>query len=119
MRRIPSDFADLGITSKLPHQLPSFMRPCKADINSMHTKKHRLPYKCTFAGCRWGQRGKGFYQRRELEKHEKTHLAGLSFSCPVKSCSSSATREDNLVRHLKKTHGIKAKKADIASLCRR
>ncbi|EAQ91668.1 predicted protein [Chaetomium globosum CBS 148.51] len=93
-----------------------FRRP--GDYN-MHTKRHRLPYKCTFAGCRWGQRGKGFSQRRELEKHEKTHLAGLSFSCPVKSCSSSATREDNLVRHLKKTHGIKAKKADIASLYRR
>ena len=97
----------------------NLLRPGKADISSMHTKKHTLPYKCTSAGCRWGRPGKGFYQLRDLRKHEKTHLGCPSFRCPVENCPSSATREDNMVRHLKDMHRIEVRQADIPSLCGR
>ncbi|KAK3295263.1 uncharacterized protein B0H64DRAFT_143381 [Chaetomium fimeti] len=85
----------------------------------MHTKRHTLPYKCTTPGCLWGQPNKGFSQRRELERHEKAHLAGSSLCCPVEGCNSGANRDDNMVRHLRKAHGMKVKKRDIPALCRR
>ena len=76
-------------------------------------KRHTLPYKCPFPGCLRGRPESGFYQDRDLEKHKKTHLAGPSFRCPVQGCSGSATRDYNMVRHLKDQHGIRVKKAEI------
>ena len=80
----------------------------------MHMKKHTRPYTCSAPGCPWG-----FYQDRDLKKHEKTHLAEASFRCFVEGCHGSATRHYNMVRHLKDQHGIEVKQAEIASLCPR
>ncbi|KAH6838580.1 hypothetical protein B0I37DRAFT_241002 [Chaetomium sp. MPI-CAGE-AT-0009] len=85
----------------------------------MHTKKHTLPYKCATDGCPWGRPDKGFSQRRDLRKHEEIHGPARLFRCPIEGCDSGATRDDNMVRHLKKQHCMKVKKIDIPRLCKR
>lgn len=85
----------------------------------MHMKKHELPYKCSSPGCRFGGNTGGFYQLRDLRKHQETHLARPSFRCYFEGCPRSATRHYNMVRHLRKQHGIMVKQGEIAALCRR
>ncbi|KAK0717438.1 hypothetical protein B0T26DRAFT_647750 [Lasiosphaeria miniovina] len=78
-----------------------------------HTKKHTLPYLCPVDGCPRGVLGAGFYQRRDRNKHRDSHSAAASFRCPVEGCDSTATRDYNMVRHMKDQHKIKIKKADL------
>jgi ankyrin repeat protein len=66
---------------------------------SRHSKTHTRPYECN--NC-----GRGFALRLDLARHVKArHRVGLSrHECPVQHCTFTATREDNLNRHLRKKH---------------
>jgi hypothetical protein len=84
-----------------------------------HRKKHTKPYNCTVPGCRFEYPNLGFAQKRELDKHMKTHYPERSFRCYVEGCPSSGTLAYNMVRHLKKQHGIHVKQGEIERLCPR
>ncbi|KAK3365527.1 hypothetical protein B0T24DRAFT_391979 [Lasiosphaeria ovina] len=78
-----------------------------------HTKRHTLPYLCPVDGCLRSVPGTGFYQTRDRDKHRDSHSAAASFRCPVEGCGGTATRDYNMVRHVKDQHKIKIKKADL------
>ena len=80
-----------------------FKRPC--DFRK-HMKRHTRPYKCTCCP-------KAFYQDRDLQKHSRTHLGGPSWRCPWEGCSSKYTVDDNLVRHIRKKHGVVVPKGSL------
>ncbi|KAK3385477.1 hypothetical protein B0H63DRAFT_183276 [Podospora didyma] len=86
-----------------------------------HKKKHTLPYKCLAEGCAFSEHGHpgGFTQRRDLEKHTATHRPRPSFRCHVPGCESRATRDYNMVRHLKAQHGIRIQQRKVSELCSR
>ncbi|KAK1753257.1 hypothetical protein QBC47DRAFT_363064 [Echria macrotheca] len=84
-----------------------------------HLKRHDLPYKCRFPGCKYTGTN-GFSQLRDQERHEEdAHQAKSSFRCYVAECPGSAKRADNMMRHLRGQHGIKSTKADVIALCKR
>jgi len=84
-------------------------------------KTHDLPYKCEVEGCKYGEGGDpgGFPQLRGLQRHQKTHQPEPSFRCYMPGCTSSATRADNMVRHLKERHEIEITQGDVERLCPR
>jgi len=84
-------------------------------------KRHTLPYKCVDERCIYseGRDPGGFSQLRDLQRHETTHQPKPSYHCYWPGCQSSATRDYNMVRHLKEKHGIEIKQGDVASLCGR
>jgi len=85
-----------------------------------HMKRHTLPYKCDVEGCSYSEGGDpgGFYQLRDLKRHETTHQPERSYHCYWPGCSSSATRAYNMVRHLREQHDIEEiKQGDVVSLC--
>jgi hypothetical protein len=86
-----------------------------------HKKIHTLPYKCAVEGCAFSENGDrgGFSQQRDLERHAATHQPLRSFRCYFPGCKSSATRDYNVVRHLRKQHGIEIQQRDVWVLCAR
>lgn len=85
-----------------------------------HMKQHTRPHKCPIEGCRFAEGGNpgGFGQPRDLENHMKTHDPKPSYKCYIAGCTSSATRKDNMVRHLKDQHEVEIKQTEVANLCR-
>ncbi|KAK4459745.1 hypothetical protein QBC42DRAFT_4825 [Cladorrhinum samala] len=81
----------------------------------MHLKRHSRPYKCRRPDCCYNKRG--FPQLRDLQRHEVTHKGARSFRCYFEGCRGSATRLDNMVRHVQMAHKVKVRKAEIAALC--
>lgn len=84
-------------------------------------KQHQRPHHCPLEGCRFAEEGDpgGFGQPRDLETHMATHNPRPSFRCFVAGCTSSATRKDNIVRHLKDQHGVKIRQSEVEGLCPR
>ncbi|KAK0655021.1 hypothetical protein B0T16DRAFT_450764 [Cercophora newfieldiana] len=94
-----------GKTLACPHDSCSevFARPC--DLRK-HEKKHTRPYGCELCPRR-------FYQQRDLDKHCRTHYGGPLWPCPFDGCDKKFTVDDNLVRHIKRTHGQVVKKSSL------
>jgi len=95
----------VGETFPCPHASCTevFVRPC--DLKK-HRKKHTRPYKCKLCP-------QDFYQRRDLEKHTRVHVGGPSWPCPYENCGKKYTVDDNLVRHIKKEHGVVVQKSSL------
>ncbi|KAH8773866.1 hypothetical protein F5882DRAFT_299981 [Hyaloscypha sp. PMI_1271] len=66
--------------------------------------KHTRPYKCPISGCKV----KDFSNAGELRRHRREVHTSPAFTCPVVICKRHRRgfgRKDNLVQHLKRTHG--------------
>lgn len=86
-----------------------------------HEKTHSLPYKCHFEGCLFseGELRVGFRQQRDLDRHLETHQPVRAYRCYVPGCESTATRNYNMKRHLRRQHNIEVTLADVEVLCNR
>jgi uncharacterized Zn-finger protein len=94
-----------GQTLACPHDscFEVFSRPC--DLRK-HEKKHTKPYRCEMCP-------RGFYQKRDLQKHSRTHSGGPLWHCPFDECEGKFTVDDNLVRHIKRIHNQVVKKSSL------
>lgn len=71
-----------------------------------HEKKHTRPYGCELCPRR-------FYQKRDLDKHSRTHTGGPSWLCAFDGCGKKFTVDDNLVRHIRNMHDMVVKKSSL------
>ncbi|KAN0102998.1 hypothetical protein V8E51_011311 [Hyaloscypha variabilis] len=69
-----------------------------------HMDKHTRAYKCPVSGCKV----KDFSNAGDLRRHRREVHASPAFTCPVLACKRHRKgfgRKDNLIQHLKRTHG--------------
>jgi uncharacterized Zn-finger protein len=66
--------------------------------------KHTRPYKCPISGCTV----KDFSNAGDLRRHRREVHTLPAFTCPIVTCKrfrKGFGRKDNLIQHLKRTHG--------------
>lgn len=66
--------------------------------------KHNRPYKCLISGCNV----KNFSNAGDLRRHRQEVHSSPAFTCPIVICKRNRKgfgRKDNLIQHLKRTHG--------------
>lgn len=66
--------------------------------------KHIRPYKCHVSGCKV----KDFSNAGDLRRHCREVHTSPAFTCPIAACKryrEGFGRKDNLLQHLKRTHG--------------
>jgi hypothetical protein len=76
--------------------------------------KHTRPYKCPISSCK----ANDFSNAGDLRRHRREVHNSPAFTCPIITCKRHRKgfgRKDNLIQHLKRTHGEDAIESTLAS----